>query len=145
MATAFANKVEALNADYNDAMHDVDLAVIYRNWAVADYEDENYPLAMSRMLQVQYNFIHAFYEMLTGYWIPAANPYLPQVLRLCWEYDYAEIPPAVVTWKAICEAWIKNDFEGRMPTIACIDRMRQILWDEPFYVRWAARPEEQEL
>ncbi|GAI82314.1 unnamed protein product, partial [marine sediment metagenome] len=50
---------------------------------------------------------------------------------------------AAITWKAICEAWIKDDFAGRMPTIACIDRMRQILWDEPFFVQWAARPERQ--
>jgi len=48
-----------------------------------------------------------------------------------------------VTWKAICEAWIKNDFEGRAPTIAVIDRMRQILWDEPFSIQWAARPEQE--
>ena len=50
-----------------------------------------------------------------------------------------------ITWKAICEAWIKNDFEGRAVTIACIDRMRQILWDEPFNAIWASRPEEVEL
>ncbi|GAJ24507.1 unnamed protein product, partial [marine sediment metagenome] len=50
-----------------------------------------------------------------------------------------------VTWKSICEAWLKNDFEGRAPTIAIIDRMRQILWDEPFNIIWAARPEEKEL
>lgn len=50
-----------------------------------------------------------------------------------------------VTWKGICEAWLKNDFEGRAPTIAIIDRMRQILWDEPFDITWAARPEKKEL
>lgn len=50
-----------------------------------------------------------------------------------------------VTWQAICEAWVANDFAGRMPTIAIIDRMRQILWNEPYQVRWAARPEEQVL
>ncbi|GAI81142.1 unnamed protein product, partial [marine sediment metagenome] len=50
-----------------------------------------------------------------------------------------------VTWKSICEAWLKDDFEGRAPTIAIIDRMRQILWDEPFNIIWAARPEEKEL
>jgi len=44
-------------------------------------------------------------------------------------------------WKGIIEAWIKNDFEARTWTIATIDRMRQILWNEPFDVRWAARPE----
>lgn len=45
-----------------------------------------------------------------------------------------------VTWKAICEAWVKDDFEGRNWTIAIIDKMRQILWDEPFDIQWAARP-----
>ena len=49
-------------------------------------------------------------------------------------------PPAL-TWKAIAEAWIANDFEGRAVTIAIIDRMRQLIWDEPFYIQWAARPE----
>lgn len=47
-----------------------------------------------------------------------------------------------ITWQAIAEAWVANDFEGRGPTIAIIDRMRQILWNEPYYVKWAARPEE---
>jgi len=46
-----------------------------------------------------------------------------------------------VTWQAICEAWVANDFAGRVATIAVIDRMRQILWNEPYYVKWAARPE----
>ena len=50
-----------------------------------------------------------------------------------------------VTWQVICEAWIKNDFEGRATTIALIDRMRQILWDEPFYAVFAGRPEETEF
>lgn len=54
---------------------------------------------------------------------------------------YDKVSP--VTWQTICEAWIKDDFAGRMPTIAVIDRMRQILWDEPFFVQWAARPEKQ--
>jgi len=50
-----------------------------------------------------------------------------------------------LTWQAICEAWGANNFEGRGPTIAFIDRMRQLLWDEPFYVAWAARPEDADL
>jgi len=41
----------------------------------------------------------------------------------------------------ICEAWAKNSFEERALTIAFIDRMRTLIWDEPFYVVWAARPE----
>lgn len=50
-----------------------------------------------------------------------------------------------VTWKSIAEAWVKDDFEGRVWTIGTIDRMRQILWNEPFNLKWAARPEENEV
>jgi len=46
-----------------------------------------------------------------------------------------------LTWQAICEAWAANDFEGRTATIAFIDRMRQLIWNEPFFVEWAAQPE----
>ncbi|GAJ06186.1 unnamed protein product [marine sediment metagenome] len=51
---------------------------------------------------------------------------------------------AGVSWKAIVEAWSADDFEGAGITIAFIDRMRQLIWDEPFNVIWAAKPEEQE-
>jgi len=60
-------------------------------------------------------------------------------------YFLSEYTGAEVTWKSIVEAWIKDDFEGRVATIATIDRMRQILWDEPFYAVWSARPEEQKF
>ncbi len=64
--------------------------------------------------------------------------------------DYLEgligaVEPAEITWQAIVNAWIKDDFEGRGVTIAVIDRMRQIIWDEPFYVNWASRPEQAEI
>lgn len=52
---------------------------------------------------------------------------------------------AAITWKAICEAWVKNDFEGRFWTISIIDRMRQIMWNEPFDIQWAARPERKSI
>ena len=54
--------------------------------------------------------------------------------------DAATPPEYELTWQKICEAWAANDFEGRAVTIAFIDRMRQILWDEPFSALWAARP-----
>lgn len=41
----------------------------------------------------------------------------------------------------ICEAWAKDGFHNRALTIAFIDRQRQLIWDEPFSVAWAARPE----
>ncbi|GAG91422.1 unnamed protein product, partial [marine sediment metagenome] len=49
--------------------------------------------------------------------------------------------PYVLTWQKIVEVWYANDFEARTVTIACIDRMRQLIWDEPFNVIWAAKPE----
>jgi len=62
-----------------------------------------------------------------------------------WIDDNWPEPVEELTWKTIVEAWIKNDFEGRVVTIATIDRMRQILWNEPFNVVWAARPEERKI
>lgn len=48
-----------------------------------------------------------------------------------------------VTWQAICEAWVKSDFEGKEWTIACIDHMRTLMWDKPFSIKWAAKPIEE--
>jgi len=46
-----------------------------------------------------------------------------------------------LTAEKICLAWAANQFEDRALTIAFIDRMRQLIWDEPFFVAWAAKPE----
>lgn len=45
-----------------------------------------------------------------------------------------------LTATKICEAWMADDFKDRALTIAMIDRMRQLVWDEPFNITWAARP-----
>lgn len=50
-------------------------------------------------------------------------------------------PPYELTAEKICEAWAADNFQARALTIAFIDRMRQLIWDEPFFVAWAARPE----
>ncbi len=52
---------------------------------------------------------------------------------------------AEITWRSIVEAWSMNDFEGAGVTIAFIDRMRQLIWDKPFYALWAAKPEQQDF
>jgi len=59
-----------------------------------------------------------------------------------WGLYYQE---SEITWRAICQAWIKDDFEGRAWTIGIIDRMRQKIWDEPFDLTWAATPEKKEI
>ena len=56
-----------------------------------------------------------------------------------WPEENGE-PPYELTAKKICEAWAVNGFQDRALTIAFIDRMRQLIWDEPFYVAWAAKP-----
>ena len=48
---------------------------------------------------------------------------------------------AEITWKSIVEAWAKDDFEGMKWTIATIDHMRKLMWDEPFDIVWAAKPQ----
>lgn len=57
--------------------------------------------------------------------------YLPYLWRHC---------SGEVTAIAICEAWAKDEFKERALTIAFIDRMRQLIWDEPFSIAWASRP-----
>jgi len=54
-------------------------------------------------------------------------------------YTLSLIP--AMTYVDICNAWAKDSFRGRAETIAYIDRMRQLVWDEPFNVIWASRPE----
>lgn len=55
-------------------------------------------------------------------------------------FNGAPPDPYILTATKICEAWAKDEFHDRALTIAFIDRMRQLIWDEPFYVAWAARP-----
>lgn len=53
-----------------------------------------------------------------------------------------EAPPEYeLTWRKICEALAKDDFEGRYWTIAIIDHMRTLIWNKPFNIIWASKPE----
>lgn len=64
--------------------------------------------------------------------------------RNSWYWTDANWPTEYeLTWQAICVAWAKDDFAGRALTIGFIDRMRQLLWDEPYYIAFAARPEQE--
>lgn len=57
-------------------------------------------------------------------------------------YILNELQGGEITYQQICEAWGKNDFEGRAVTIAFIDRMRQLIWHEPYSAVWASKPEQ---
>lgn len=64
---------------------------------------------------------------------------------LLWLWVNANWPDVVpLTATSICEAWAKDEFKDRALTIAFIDRMRQLIWDEPFSVVWASKPEDSE-
>ncbi|MBA7609502.1 hypothetical protein ES703_16693 [subsurface metagenome] len=56
---------------------------------------------------------------------------------------HTEGEPFVLTWRAICEALAKDDFEGRYWAIAIIDHMRTLIWDKPFNIIWATKPEKE--
>lgn len=49
----------------------------------------------------------------------------------------------LVSWQTIVAAWVSNSFEGRRWTIATIDKMRQMVWEEPFNVLWSSTIENQ--
>ena len=100
----------------------------------------------------------AYVQMLLGNDVPCKTAIIQALYRLVnglWSlsYRHSECDPMyavpyyilnhTVTYRTIAEAWAKNSFEGRMVTIAFIDRMRQLLWDEPYFVAWAAEPESQ--
>lgn len=56
--------------------------------------------------------------------------------------EIPDIPPEYeLTWRKICEALAKDDFEGKYWTIAIIDHMRKLIWDKPFNIVWASKPE----
>lgn len=117
---------EASRVKCNLAWQELDDAERFNNMSL-------FKTAIEHLIEaVNYNLYATYYILVrnTAYTPNYAVPYF-----------FINHTDGVLTWKAICEAWIKNDFEGRAPTIAIIDRMRQILWDEPFSITWAARPE----
>lgn len=104
----------------------------------SDPVDKQHFIYLQYAVSCMYN---AIWEIGRFQEIHHINSHLYRSIYLAWK-ETGEPPEYELTWQKICEAWIANDFEGRAPTIAIIDRMRQILWDEPFNVVWAARPEQ---
>lgn len=51
--------------------------------------------------------------------------------------------PYELTWRKICEALAKDDFESRYWTIAIIDHMRTLIWNKPFNIIWASKPDKE--
>lgn len=97
------------------------------------YWDTDYNLALIYTINCIYGMIQCWEYTLFGSQVSHDHYHLPTYF-----HNFA---PAELTYKTICEAWGKDDFEGRAVTIAFIDRMRQMLWDEPYSATWAAKPE----
>lgn len=145
MANLYKEYVTALNLSYtlsgwelDDAQIDINAAWVF--WGMPDDHK-----AIQRSLWAMQHIVDAGLMMLGQGDAPANRNYLNMALQQAWEYTTEEMPEPEITAKAICEAWGANDFADRDITIAFIDRMRQLLWDEPYNVLWAAKPEEAEF
>jgi len=112
---------------------DTDLDAAWIHWNSAEY-----PEAIEDLLKACDHL-----RMSCGYADYAYSPYHAEGACVWYLKNCIEAPE--ITWQDICEAWAKDDFAGRVATIGFIDRMRQLLWNEPYYIAWAARPEQQEL
>lgn len=143
--TGFAWQVGVLHDSYEEAEVYKDYALARLAEARSAWNINEDHTAIDKLITAGQNICASITSILDkelGSW-----PHYTLIYALwwCWEYETQEMPEYELDWKKICEAWIANDFEGRAVTIAVIDRMRQILWDEPFYAVWAARPEQQEF
>lgn len=143
MATPYSQLVGLLTTKLWFADSQISDAIFAFDAAQTYYLALNDHAAIGQIIQGCYSLVNSIkYPM--GYWGGGHEPYLlTDILQLNFAYTYDEFPE--VTYQSIVEAWIADDFEGRAITIAMIDRMRQIIWNEPYFVQWAARPEDEIL
>jgi len=136
---AILDEATAINGWLNEArllLYQLEADIDTRNFSDYDAAQHGGIGYVVRSLRtVMYDLIRACQYINYGYTSSFNYVYWGDVLIWC----VNNITP--LTWKSICEAWAANDFEGRTITIAFIDRMRQLCWNEPFYAVWAARPE----
>lgn len=137
---------DGFTSRWQDAMSAL-YSTFYRMSVAADKLSADDPVAAGAQLKSAASNLYSFWTYMANDspFTDSVHYYLREAFIWIdenWPSDGEEYE---LTWQKIIEAWIANDFEGRAATIATIDRMRQILWDEPFYVAWAARPEDQEF
>lgn len=142
MPTDFAIKVEILRDNYDDALVRIQQAKDWVENAQTYRLAGNLPAAIESLEKCVKFICKAMSWMNCNDDWPLSPPFLPTILDTCWEYDNAEMPEVEITWQAICEAWVKDDFAGKEWTVACIDQMRKLMWDKPFDIKWAASPTE---
>lgn len=84
--------------------------------------------------QVLANLIESMQYFVYGYTDPFDYTFWYSVHRGLYDKE------PEFNWRTICEALVADDFEGKYWFIAIIDRMRQLIWDKPFSIQWAADP-----
>ena len=141
MALSWERIVEYIESDYTMADLRLGMSITHRAQAYTQYSAGDALRCCGKLIDCLEDLHTAFQSMLTerNYGHTYSTYGIPLSSYLLTDPDYA--PDFPTSWKSIVEAWIRDDFEGRAYTIATIDRMRQICWDEPFYIKWAARPE----
>lgn len=142
MANLYKIYVDYALTDWATAWFELDDAQMDLNSAWALWLGGSDHAALQRTMWTVQHIIDSVYGMLSHDGASSYDPALITAMQLAWEYTIEE--PPIVTWKAICEAWVKNDFEGKEWTIACIDHMRKLMWDKPFFIQWASKPEQEQ-
>jgi hypothetical protein len=163
VATALYNVTQAIYADYEYAYTEAQSAHYYTGliipaivagqWNLATtYLGEGFKhleQAVNRMLGrygssfPEYNIVYAFTAIGEYYFTyPITDNGDGTLTDRATNFKWRTmLSPYALTYVDICNAWAKDSFKGRAETIAYIDRMRQLIWTEPFNVIWASRPE----
>ena len=109
--------------------------------AQADWDAHNYNAAIQHLITAVSEQTAAIDIIVDDYRYAYDKKFLLLALKASWQYTTETLPEFTLTWKKICEAWAEDDFAGKEWTIACIDHMRKLMWDEPFNIIWASKPE----
>jgi len=125
--------LSSLDINYQNAHTDNDNA---RAYGFSAYEHWEHSETLPAIEDLTWGVIYLHYAVASLIYRTDGNDRYADILYYLENYAGGEL-----TWKTICEAWVKDDFEGRRWTIACIDHMRKLMWDEPFTIQWAAKPE----
>ena len=130
--TVFSSKVEALDDDWSDALDYFQIAQGYRVDAYTHYvANEDHEAIFDICIALNW-YEKGMYKMACGYSSYVPPPDLPEILRLCWEYEYTEMPEFDLTMTKIISAMILSIPAEIEFYIGLNDAFRQSLWDKPF-------------
>jgi len=143
MAWTYEQLIAKLTSDYVSAASTRNLMVQEINAADVDWAIGDDHAAIKHLISAGAHASNVFFFML----MKRTYGYNGQTITLTTALDPAMAFPSleeyVLTAEKICEAWAKDDFNFAPVTIAFIDRMRQLIWDEPFNAVWASAPEKE--